>query len=288
MPKLAGLLGLFCAIQLSAVENLDLKTFDEGILDYLPPAAPEVQKEVYELWCERLKQTYSSIRREGRPNIGDYWNLARGFQTLGADTHLVRLAFLRASQSDPEGWAEYMEMLPHTFDRWIPAEWAEWEHSRPNEVVAEEVLEEEGGTNPGLRTLLRRMDEDDKRYRKEPDFLENPPAIEAQRILDRQNMARLDSLIAGGEYIGRSRVGPELEHVAWAVIQHSTLQDMERYLPVVARAVARDELHETPLRMLIDRWLLHKEGTQVFGSQEGVPLAPKNRREELRALYNLE
>ncbi|WP_312406369.1 hypothetical protein [Brevundimonas sp.] len=59
----------------------------------------------------------------------------------------------------------------------------------------------------------------------------------------------------------------------WAVIQHSDLEMMEEYLPVVQQAVADAQLEATPLKMLIDRVHAIRHGTHVFGSQVGVPLA---------------
>jgi hypothetical protein len=83
-------------------------------------------------------------------------------------------------------------------------------------------------------------------------------------------------------------LGPELEHIMWLVVQHSTPEFMERYLPVVAEAVHANELQPAPLKMLIDRiyWIQTKQ--QIFGSQAGVPLADKKTIEKVQKKYQLE
>jgi hypothetical protein len=55
----------------------------------------------------------------------------------------------------------------------------------------------------------------------------------------------------------------------WSVIQHSNPEMMEKYLPIVNKAVENNDLDKTPLKMLIDRYYGLKYGYQIFGSQNG-------------------
>ena len=76
----------------------------------------------------------------------------------------------------------------------------------------------------------------------------------------------------------------------WSVIQHSPLEDMERYLPIVANAVKKEDLPKAPLKMLIDRIHQLRFGYQIFGSQiinseEGVEIAPDGIREMVKRKY---
>ena len=53
----------------------------------------------------------------------------------------------------------------------------------------------------------------------------------------------------------------------WAVIQHSNVNTMEKYLPIVHKAVTEYETNATLLKMLTYRLFGLKYGYQVFGSQ---------------------
>jgi hypothetical protein len=63
---------------------------------------------------------------------------------------------------------------------------------------------------------------------------------------------------------------------------------MEEYIPIVHRAVAEGQLEATPFKMLIDRVQTIRHGTQVFGSQVGVPLADDQTRSAVKSRYGLE
>jgi len=76
----------------------------------------------------------------------------------------------------------------------------------------------------------------------------------------------------------------------WAVIQHSNLEMMERYLPVIQKAVKDKELNIVPLKMLIDRFYGLKYGYQIFGSQSGFgfEMADEKTRKEIELKYGIE
>ncbi|MFK7783667.1 MAG: hypothetical protein AB8B56_01055 [Crocinitomicaceae bacterium] len=65
---------------------------------------------------------------------------------------------------------------------------------------------------------------------------------------------------------------------------------MEKYLPILQKAVADGQINEKPFKMLIDRYYGLKYGYQVFGSQSGCgfELADDKKREEIKTKYNLE
>jgi hypothetical protein len=92
-------------------------------------------------------------------------------------------------------------------------------------------------------------------------------------------------------YIGRSLVGKKFENVMWAVIQHSNIDMMERYLPVIKKAVTDKEIEVGPLKMLIDRFYGLKYGYQIFGSQGegfGFKLADEKTKNEIKIMYGIE
>ncbi|MEL6142817.1 MAG: hypothetical protein AAFU67_14500, partial [Bacteroidota bacterium] len=134
-----------------------------------------------------------------------------------------------------------------------------------------------------LVTLMAKIDERDQRHRLDP-----PVDWTKQQPLDKQNFASIDSLYQiHQQYIGRSLVGEKFQHVMWTVIQHSDLDGMERYLPVIAEAVKKEDLPVAPFKMLIDRIHHQRHGYQIFGSQVGVELAPDGIREMVARKYNL-
>lgn len=145
---------------------------------------------------------------------------------------------------------------------------------------------EQDNYDPALVRLLRTIDERDKRYRNAEPF-----DAERQSPLDRENLRLIDSLYAVHQtYLGHSLVGKQLEHVMWAVVQHSNPQAMGRYLPVVHAASGAGEVPETVLRLLIDRYYALTEGYQVFGSQGGalgVPLAEEATRRAIERKYGI-
>ena len=112
-----------------------------------------------------------------------------------------------------------------------------------------------------------------------------------QKPLDEQNQKRIDSLFSNyNAYIGKSLVGEKFESTMWAVIQHSNTEMMEKYLPIIQKAVQEKELDVTPLKMLIDRYYGPKYGYQVFGSQSGFgfKLADEKKKTEIERKFGIE
>lgn len=114
--------------------------------------------------------------------------------------------------------------------------------------------------------------------------------VQQQKVLDQQNQLVIDSLYSiHKSYVGRSLVGEEFQYVMWSVIQHSTVEIMEKYLPIVHSAVQEKELDEGPFKMLLDRFYGLKYGYQIFGSQSGFgfKLADDKTRQEIEKKYSI-
>lgn len=84
-------------------------------------------------------------------------------------------------------------------------------------------------------------------------------------------------------------VGKRFDNVMWAVIQHSNPDMMEKYIPIVHKAVENNEIKQTPLKMLIDRFYGLKYGYQIFGSQNGFgfKMADNETRNKIIKQYDL-
>ena len=75
----------------------------------------------------------------------------------------------------------------------------------------------------------------------------------------------------------------------WAVIQHSNLDMMERYLPIIQNAVKENELHLTTFKMLIDR--IYTKPSMIinfFGSQQGIKIADEKIIKEIKEKYGID
>jgi len=139
--------------------------------------------------------------------------------------------------------------------------------------------------NVNIVKLMHSVRENDQKYRSQ-DYKKN---LEKQNKLDSLNLSIIDSLYKKYNiYIGKSLVGEKLEHVMWLVIQHSNINKMEEYLPIIVNAVKNKELSPIPLAMLLDRIYTIKDGYQIFGSQMGVKLGDESIREKVKFKYGLE
>ena len=109
------------------------------------------------------------------------------------------------------------------------------------------------------------------------------PGVSDEKLIEvsHQNIKVIDSIYQNhNKYIGRSVVGGKFASVMWLMIQHSDIETMKRYLPVILDAVKKEELKPTPARMLVDRIYGVEYGYQIYGSQPGVKIAPENIRQE--------
>jgi len=133
---------------------------------------------------------------------------------------------------------------------------------------------------------MDQISRDDALYRKTSK--DDLPVKQAE--LDQKNQQLIESLCREyGTYIGKGLVGDKYESVMWAVIQHSNVEMMGHYLPLIHKAVKDNELPVAPLKMLIDRFYGLKFGYQVFGTQSGFgfDLAGEERRMEIELEYGI-
>lgn len=134
----------------------------------------------------------------------------------------------------------------------------------------------ENNLNPALTKLMHDLNKSDQDLRKSKNTDDELLAM------GKQNMEVIDSLyLVHGAYIGSSLVGKEYGSTMWLMIQHSDIETMKRYLPVILDAVKNKDLKPIPAKMLIDRIYGAEFGYQIFGSQPGVKMAPEKIREEI-------
>jgi hypothetical protein len=137
-----------------------------------------------------------------------------------------------------------------------------------------------------LVSLIKKIIDLDKKYR-----INDTTDWSKQKPIDKENQHLIDSLFnKHKKYIGTSLVGETYNYGMWAVIQHSNIEMMENYLPIVQKAVKNKELDIFPLKMLIDRFYGLKYGYQFFGTQVGFgfKLADDEKRKEIQLKYGIE
>lgn len=84
---------------------------------------------------------------------------------------------------------------------------------------------------------------------------------------DSANLAQVEALIEKHGWIGRSEVGRRANSALWLVIQHSNVDLMEKYLPLLEESVKNGESKGSHLALMTDRVRMYRELPQIYGSQ---------------------
>lgn len=279
----------------STAPSFTVANFDQLILTYQPKQQDGVSQKDYERGLFYLEQTRNAT--EGDPkalNYADYWNIMMAFIKLQEPKVHKEIAFQKSIDRSPASLCALIDAFGEksvaSLNKHIPELFQRFYSTCGDFLETEEVFDpiayaKTEKLNAKLVTIIHRIAENDQQYRGDEviDWSKQTP-------LDHQNLQLIDSLYQQYKcYIGESLVGKELTSTMWSVIQHSTIEDMERYLPVVHQGVQAGELHPTPLKMLLDRIHTIKYGYQFFGSQGGdYDLASAEERAKVEKKYGLE
>ena len=88
-----------------------------------------------------------------------------------------------------------------------------------------------------------------------------------QEALDRRNQDQLDRIIKDYGWPTVKWAGREGTEGAFFVVQHADLDYQKKYLPMVRRAVAQDDLSASLLALLEDRIRVKEGKKQIYGTQ---------------------
>ncbi|QXV63808.1 hypothetical protein INP83_11895 [Mucilaginibacter sp. 21P] len=264
--------------------------FAKEVLKYKPMMRAGVTEKRFAYAQRILEETRSSVKNDPtRLNAADLWNITTAFVVLKEPRQNIELAFTRAIQADPRAICEYIKSIGNNgLDTLIPEKYLEFYRSCPQFTgsISDANTKDAEVSRPGdesLVSLLEAIRSDDQRYRRSKNV-----DWSKQRPLDLKNQKRIDSLYQDkGTYIGRKLAGKDHETIMWLVIQHSNIEMMQRYLPVVWLAVKEAQLDEAPFTMLLDRICTIKYGYQIFGSQADVPVAKKEIRDKIVEQYKV-
>lgn len=284
---------LICNILSAQSAYFAYAQFEEQVLAYEPEQRAGVSDQKYHNGVQLLNEVKSLVKADGEFKQADYWNLSMAFLRLGEPNAHVGIAFQKAIDKDAELTCELIQAfgvdklgkiqkaIPDIFDPFVAdcqsAPQREEDDFDPKAYAKEHQLELE------LVQLVHQIAETDQAFREAADT-----DWSKQTPIDQRNMQLMDSLrnVYGG-YVGKDLVGAKLAYVMWIVVQHSTIEQMQEYLPIVHQAVQEDQLGEVPLKMLLDRIHANTHGYQIFGSQQGVDMGPEDFCQEIKDRYDL-
>ena len=112
---------------------------------------------------------------------------------------------------------------------------------------------------------LERMGRSDQRYRNKP--LIDAAAVRLQATIDASNMTRLAEIIEQYGWPGARLVGIKASQNAFLVLQHSNLENQQKYLPLLRDAVDKNDALASELAMLEDRVRIGLGLAQLYGTQ---------------------
>lgn len=122
-----------------------------------------------------------------------------------------------------------------------------------------------------LRFITERTPKDSldliaKRIKVDPTYFKNNYKS-VSVTLDGENIKRVEEIIAKYGYPGIALVGTPENRAAWIVIQHSSPQVIQKYLPMLREAVKNGDLDRQSLALTEDRNLMYQGKKQIYGSQ---------------------
>lgn len=213
-------------------------------------------------------------------NALDYWNIAIALYRLKESEEGIILALKKMIQQ--EKGCEWLDELKYDSSLYLHLQ-----------ETYDDLLEECGPLNVqknsfDIKTYITQnnLDKDLTQLMAELEIKDQSvriPGVSDEKLIEvsHQNIKVIDSIYQNhNKYIGQSVVGGKFASVMWLMIQHSDIETMKRYLPVILDAVKKEELKPTPARMLVDRIYGVEYGYQIYGSQPGVKIAPENIRQE--------
>ncbi len=279
--------------QLSGVK-FTASNFESRILSYQPIKKEGVTIDNFDRGIFILNAAKSDVKDDQMKfTHADYWNILTAFIYLKEPQNHLDLAFQKAIDNNPEATCELIDAFGDKavkrLTEAVPKVFLPFYETCKNTMKVEEVFDpksyaSKNGFDLNLVKLMHQISEDDQRFRKvkgEVDWSKQTP-------LDENNMRLIDSLYnAKGTYIGKNLVGKKLESAMWAVIQHSNIETMEKYLPIMHDAIKKGNLSQGTLKLTIDRIYCDKYNYQPFGSQYGgdCELSSKEIREKVKAKY---
>jgi len=281
-----------CKAQMNKTE-FTYDDFEKQVIRYQPKQNDLSDKD-YNHGIMILSETKNYVKNDPNNfNRADYFNILSCFLSLKENKETINITFEKFKNS--EGSCEYF--LDKTLFKSpkydivreeITKQSLVCEQSTPMDSTPLDLngYSQKNNFDVNLIMIINEISISDEKYRKDEttDWSKQTP-------IDKENQKMIDSLYDLHEsYIGKTLVGEKFGFVMWSVIQHSNVDMMEKYLPIIQKAVEEKELEIVPFKMLIDRFYGLKYGYQIFGSQSGFgfKLADDKKRKEIELKYGIE
>lgn len=267
-----------------------------GQENFIPSRPENISESDYRTGQWILKNSYQQLAEHNYEFVAiDYWNFATAYNKMGQPKELIYDFLFKSRTTDKNKFCEivlkYHELKKGVdsvvFYKLLGNDYKELV-ADCSKIVRKEVFDiddyiRKNKFDKELIYQLNELLEADQKFRNE-NFKEK---LNVQTKADELNMIKAEETINKYGYPGKTMAGNKFDYVIWIVIQHSSLIYQEKYLPLIAKAIEQKELGKTPLRMLLDRIYAKKIGSQIFGSQIGVPFSDDKTIEEVKLKYNL-
>lgn len=253
---------------------LNNDNFENRILSYFPINSG-ITDDKYRNALKLLEQTTERIKKNKNSfDRADYWNILVILNELKEPDSIIKIAFDKFHKA--KGSCEYLTSFQKVFKSFSPSIETRLTEAanqclsgdKPNLDLKNYITT--NNLDESLVILINQVENNDQVFRTDE------TKQSQQKILDFANQKIIDSLfLMHKKYIGKTFVGEKFENVMWQVIQHSDIVFMEKYLPIIQKAVDTKEIKQGTLKYLIDRISSERLGVQYFGSQANVPMAEK-------------
>ncbi|WP_299338720.1 DUF6624 domain-containing protein [uncultured Psychroserpens sp.] len=263
--------------------------------NYNPKNENNVDDMSFNLAKTILEETSLQVNENnGKLNYANLWNIAVAYNLLGKTADEIIPILERSKKKNPYSFSLIFTEPMNIKEKWLRCftneEYDRWYIEAQNTVAKHKALAEKTKKpfnanqkyDPELIKAITEIKLADSKFRDAGDI-----NMDKQRLIDNENMVKIDALHDKYNcYIGKSMVGKDLSYVMWSVIQHSNLTFMEKYLPVVNKAILDKELDKNVIKMLVDRIYTIKHDKQIFGSQLGVEIATDTEALALKEKYS--
>lgn len=278
------------------VTSFSYDNFENQLLLYQPEQNSKISKKDFDFANMILRETKSATNNKSDNfNLGDYFNILEAFVTLKESKKNINIAFEKFINADDS--CEYVIAFEKSIKKNPKYDIIREDYlNKLKECISEPIVEKKFDIEKYCEfnnldidvvkqiTVIKNNDEKNR-------LISSKKLASEQKVLDKKNQKLIDSLYQKHQiYLGKSLVGEKFETVMWAVIQHSNIEMMAKYLPIIQKAVKEKELDVVPFKMLIDRFYGLKYGYQIFGSQSGFgfELADDKKRKEIELKYGIE
>lgn len=246
--------------------------------------APEMTKDFKQKYGQTiLENTQRTLMRSNDTTYADFWNLALSQCLLTDDKDKVETLLLRSKASNAikfgsliEDSSNYYGGIENTpFHQMLGNRFAEIAERIETENAEQLTLNTDYNNkklNIGLIESLKKLYNNDQKYRQSGHFNHDTSLQKKQKILDDSTGIALRKIFRKHGYPGNSLVGRPYSSYAAIMLAHTNdLELFKELFPFVVQAYRHTDLDENIFLLLVDKLHWRMDGKQIFGTQAGIP-----------------